>query len=228
MKPSAIASRLRMDVRHFGVLRTAYQLLMKGIQRVVDFRIMRVSRKQAINPEYLEGDDDFEWRFLDESRLLPAAGDPNCPLDESLAQTAFDRGDQCYGAMDGDVLVCCSWYSTQPTDDMGLTAAAPPGYVYSYAAFTDARYRGRRLFAIRGNRALRALQDQGFRGFYFTTDSHNLRALRAAPRLGAEPIGTIVALRIGKLAWIYTSRGCRRHGFSLSRPITASELAPTA
>lgn len=224
-----IAARLGSDLRYLGLLRTGYQIMMKVINLCCDFRIIRVSKRETVHPDFLDDGDRLTWRFLDDRQLAELAAQPDGTLTPSAARAAIARGDECFGAFDGDQLACYAWYSNQPTDDDGLTVQFSPDYVYSYAAVTLPEYRGRRLHPIRMNRVLREYLARGRKGIVSTIDSQNFRALRGAAKLGVEEIGYVVVLKFGNRAWTYASSGCRRHGFSLSMPEPAppAELAAT-
>ena len=226
MKLNAIASRIRRDIQHFGVARTAYEVFMTGINLCFYLRIVRVFKKEVVDPDSLKSNEAFQWQFLDESQLLELARNPDNKLAESFVQTALEKGDECYGAFDGEALAHCAWHSNKPTDDEGLTFHFSPDYMYLYAAFTHPKYRGRRLTVSRGMRARREYLGRGFKGTVGTIDSHNFRSLRSASALpGLQYIGYIIVLKIGRHAWIHTSRGCREHGFSLAKSAAAEPVA---
>jgi hypothetical protein len=225
----SIASKIRRDIRHLGLVRTAYRIFMEAINLCFGLRIIRVFKKEGFDPHFLKSNQAFHYKFLDESQMFELARNPDYHLTEDFVRTALEKGDKCYGAFDGEALACFAWYSTQPTDDDGLTLHFKPGYYYGYAGFTHPQYRGRRLMATRGNRARREYLRHGFKGEVFTIDSHNFRSLRSASAsLGIQDIGYIVVLKIGKHAWIHASRGCREHGIYLTMPAAAVEPVPAA
>jgi Acetyltransferase (GNAT) family len=222
-----IATRIRNDVKHLGVARTAYEVFMTAINLCVDLRIIKVIKREVVNPDFLESDEAFQWQFLDESQMFELARHPDYHLTESFVQTALEKGDECYACFDGDELACFGWYSNKPTDDEGLTFHFSPDYIYGYAAFTHPKYRGRRLHTIRICRALREYLDRGFKGVVSAVYSHNFRSLRAAARSGCQDIGYIFVLKIGGHAWIHVSRGCRQYGIYLAKPAAAQETVFT-
>jgi hypothetical protein len=225
----SIVSKVRADIRYFGVARNAYRALMKGINLCVGFRIVRVFKAEVVDPKFLDMNDAFGWQFLDESQMFALARNPDMRLTESFVRTALEKGDECYGGFDGEALACFCWYSNKPTDDEGLTLHFSPDYMYTHAAFTHPAYRGRRLSISRGNRARREFLRRGLKGEVFTIDSHNFRSLRGLGQdTGIQDIGTIVALKIGKHAWIHASRGCREHAIYLAKPAAVPEPVPIA
>ncbi len=228
MKLTAIASRIRGDIQHVGVAKTAYEVFMRGINLCVDFTISKALKIEVVNPDFLESEDSLQWQFLDESQLFESARSPDTELTESFVQSALEKGDECYGAFDGEALACYGWYSNKPTDDDGLTVHFRPDYIYMYKGVTHPKYRGKRLHAIGMNRALREYLGRGFKGFVSTVDSHNFSSLRSVYRLGYQDVGYIVALKIGSHLWMHTSRGCREHGFFFAKPAAAAEPVLTA
>ena len=225
MKP--IASRIRRDIRYFGVARTAYEVFMKGINLCFDLRIIRVFKHDVVDPDFFDSNGAFQWQFLDESQMFELARNPDNHLTESFVQTALEKGDACYAGFDGETLAYFGWYSNKPTDDEGLTFHFSPDYMYGYAAVTDPKYRGRRLHTISMNRALREHLGRGFKGVVSTIASHNFGSLRSISHFDVQDIGYIFVLKIGRHAWIHASRGCREHGFFLAKPAAAAEPVPT-
>ena len=225
----SIATRIRRDIRQFGVVRTAYEVFMKGINRCFCLRIVKVFKKEVYDPAFVENHEDFQWRFLSERRMFDLARDPDNQLTESFVRTALEKGDACYGGFDGEALACFGWYSNEPTDDDGLTFHFGPEYMYEYAAFTYPKYRGRRLSVSRGNRARREYLSRGFKGTVFTIDSHNFHSLRSSlVSLGVQYIGCILVLKIGRHVWIHANRGCREQGVYLAKPAVAATRPGTA
>jgi hypothetical protein len=220
MKLKKIATRIRNDIQHYGLVKTAYEMLIEAINLVVDFRITKAMKIEEVNPALLDCDEPLEWRFLEAGHLLELATDPDNKMEESFVRAALDKGDECYGALDGEVLACYGWYSNKPTDDYDLMVHFSPEYMYMYAGYTNPRYRGKRLHGIGMNRALRAYLGRGFKGLVSTVTSHNAGSLKSVYRLGYRDIGNITVLKMGRRAWIHSSRGCRQAGFSLALPPT--------
>lgn len=201
---------------------------MTGINQCLDLRIMRVTKKEHYNEELAAGGEEFRWGFLDPEQVRHLAQDPDNRIADGLVQTALARGDDCWGALDGDRLAFHCWYATEPTDDNGLQFHFSRRYKYAYSAAANPNYRGRQLYVISGNRVMREFHQRGFQGMVFSTDSHNLHAMRAATAFGADEVGYVVALKIGQRAWIHNSRGCRQHGVYLSRPTAGCPTAVVA
>jgi hypothetical protein len=225
----SIASRIRRDIRLFGVARTAYEIFMIGINLCFFFTIFKVFKNEAVDADFPESKEALQWQFLDETQMFDLARNPDYQRTESFVQTVLEKGDECYGGFDGEALACYRWYSNMPTDDQGLMLHFRPDYMYGYAGFTHPKYRGRRLSGIGRKRALREYLGRGLKGEVFVVESHNFRSLRSAyGTLGVQQIGYIVALKIGRHAWIHNSRGCREHGIYLAKSAAAVEAVPAA
>ena len=193
---------------------------MKAINLCFIFTIVRVFKNELDPLDSLEI-ETFQFKFLDEREMLELARNPDNKLNEAFVRAALEKGDECYAGFDGEELACIAWYSNKPTDDEGLVFHFSPDYMYVYAGVTYPKYRGRRLNVVRANRARRAYISRGFKGLIYNVDSHNFGSLRAIRTPGNQEIGFIVALRIGRHAWIYNSRSCREHGIYLAKPAAA-------
>jgi hypothetical protein len=224
MKLTAIGAKIRRDIQNFGVAKTAYEVLIEGINLCVDFRITKVMKIEAVNPDYLESKEPLQWQFFDESQLFELARNPESKLAERFVQTALEKGDECFGALDGDGLACYGWYSNNPTNDNGLTVHFSRDFMYMYSGFTVPKYRGMRLHAIGMNRALREYLGRGFKGLISYVNSHNFSSLHSVYRMGYQDIGSVVALKLGGHVFIHTSRGCREHGVFLAKPSAAAQV----
>jgi hypothetical protein len=225
MKLTAVASRIRNDIQHAGFARTAYEVLMEGINLVVDFRINKAMTLETVNTDLLESDEPLDWRFFSESELFALIDYPGSQLNERFLHAALDKGDECYGAFDGDDLACYGWYSNKPTNDNGLTVHFNPDYIYMYRGVTPHKYRGKRLHGIGMNRALREYLGRGHKGLVSTVDSHNFSSLKSVYRLGYKDIGYVIVLKLRSQVFAHSSRGCRKYDFYLSKPTEEPELA---
>jgi hypothetical protein len=218
---ASITSKICTDIQHGGIANTAYEVLMEGINLCVDFRIAKVMKLEVVNPDFLESEDSFQWQFVDESRLFELAKHPNSGLTARFLHTALEKGDECYGAFDGETLASYGWYSNKPTNDDGLTVHFIPSYMYMYKGVTQRNYRGRRLHAIGMNRALHEFLGRGFKGLVSHVASHNFSSLRSVYRLGYQDIGYVVVLKFRSQVMAYASGGCRQYGFYLAKPTAA-------
>ena len=227
MNLNAIRSRIRADLHHFGVGKTAYEVFIRGINLCIYLRIFKALKIETANPDFLDSKQPLQWQFFGESQLFELAKNPDNKLIESFVRPALAKGDECYGALDGETLANYGWYSNKPTEmDNGLTLHFNPDYTYMYNAFTHPKYRGKRLHAIGMNRALREYLRRGFKGLISCVESHNFSSLQSVYRLGYQDIGRVVVLKISSHPLMHTSRGCREHGLSLAKPAAPTKPMP--
>lgn len=224
---ASVASTLKRDVSSFGVVRTAYMLVMKGINRCCLFSVLKVFKNEVADPDYLETNNSFRWQFLDARQMLDLAGDPHYPMSDADVRSALENGDECYAGFDGPTLACYGWYTSHAVTRMGVTTSCGADYIYQYGAFTHPSYRGLRLTASRGARARREYLARGYKGTIFSVETHNfhsMRAVCASPDI--RPLGFYVAVKFGKFGWIYNSRSLRRRGVHSEFRRPTAELAP--
>jgi GNAT superfamily N-acetyltransferase len=214
MNLNSIRGLIRKDIEYFGPVKTFCDLLVRAINRVVFFKILKGIKVEAVNPDYLETDQDFQWQFLSKVQLEELADNPDHDIDASFVQAALDKGDECYGAIDGQVLASYGWYSNKPTETSDeLTLHFASEYIYMYKGFTHPKYRGKRLHAIGMNRALREYKNQGYKGLISYVEANNFSSLKSAYRMGYQDFGRIVILKTGTRPFIYASPGCREYDF---------------
>ena len=216
---------IRQDVEHFGLAKTVYDLCFRTINRFVYFKILKAMKIEEANPDYLETEARFRWQFFTMVQLRELSRTPEYDLNEDSLERSLENGDACYGAMDGDVLACYSWYSNEPTEAAhGLTLHFDSDYIYMYKAFTNPAYRGKRLHSVAMNRALRDYLHRGFKGLVGIIESNNFSSLNSVYRIGYQDFGRLFVLKIGEYPLLWASRGCREQGFYLSK----SKPAPAA
>jgi hypothetical protein len=217
MKLTKIRDFLRRDVKHFGVGKTIYDLSFRTINRCVYFKVLRAMKIESVHADYLDSDSQFRWQFFDEKQLCEFSETPEYYITEDNLRAFREKGDQCYGAMDGDRLTCYGWYSNKPTEAVdGLTLHFNSDYVYMYRGYTHPDYRGKRLHAIGMNRALREFLGRGSKGLVSYVESNNFGSLQSVYRMGYQDFGSVVVLKIRNHPFIHASRGCRQQGFLLS------------
>ncbi len=154
--------------------------------------------------------------FLSPTELERYAASDVHELESDFVQGAVTRGDDCFGIFHGKELAAYSWYSTQPTAaEDGLTVSCSKKYVYMYKAFTHPEYRGRRLYALGVEHAVREYLKLGFQGMICYVQPQNLASLKALRRLGCETFGIASYLR--RTRWVHHSSGCHRVGFRVAK-----------
>jgi hypothetical protein len=208
-----LVNRIRKNLVHFGIRKTIYDIFLRSVNRVVFFKVFHAMWLERVDPEFLTLESPFEWRLLETSQLEEFANNPEYDIKEEFLGSASEKGDECYGVLDGQVLASYGWYSRQPTETSDdLTLSFNSQYVYMYKGFTHPQYRGQRLHAIGMNLALREYLNRGTKGLISYVESNNFSSLKSVYRLGYRDIGCIAVWKLfGRLIIIY-SRGCRKYG----------------
>ena len=226
MNLRSLQQLVRSDIEQFGVAKTVYDLALRAINRLVFLKIFKAMRLDVVNPDYQEANQRLQWQFFSKSQLQALAENPAHDITREFLREALEKGDECYGALDGQVLASYGWYSDKPTatsDD--LTVHYSPEYIYMYKGFTHPDYRGKRLHAIGMNRALHEYLERHYKGLISYVESNNFSSLKSTRRLGYEDVGRVVVLRIGQHLWIRASRSCGKFGFSFAKTRPAAERA---
>jgi hypothetical protein len=213
-----VLDRLRRKLDKLGPARTFHLALVRLLNRMSLFKILRGVLLLRVDPNFLECPARLTPGFLDEEQLRRLARDPANELDASFLNEALAKGDRCYAILDGDRLAAYGWYSRQPTriDPPELLLGFDADYVYMYKGLTRPEYRGQRLHAIGMNRALQHYLEHGARGIISYVESTNFDSLKSCYRLGYRHFGDIYLWRVfGQYLRLY-SPACRRYGFNLS------------
>jgi hypothetical protein len=204
---------LALFVRNHGIARTSLRYLFKTFRRLIVCDLMRVetSSGSAIGPivdtayvtrqvtaeEYREG-----VRWLGEGHER---------------QWAFDRGDRCFANLLDSRVVGYQFYAQNSTRIRpGLAFEFPLRFTYSYASFTHADHRGKRLAKFRANARRNADEAAGIRRevvWYVSVDNYNSRSV--SRHFQSTLLGYAAFVKIGKKYLCYMSRGCKKAGISL-------------
>ncbi|SDI20470.1 GNAT family N-acetyltransferase [Pseudomonas panipatensis] len=207
----------QLKIRQHGLANTAHQALLKVVNSVLLFKILRGLTLQKVDPRFLELPAHYRGLFLSEAMLRHYASDPRNELPEDFLDAALAKGDQCYGIFDGERLASYGWYSRKPThiepEVLDLHFAA--GYVYMYKGFTHHDYRGQRLHAIGMNLALQHYLEAGAKGLVSYVESANFDSLKSCYRLGYVDTGSIYLMRLFGRYLSFASGGCRPFGLAL-------------
>ena len=198
-------------------MNTAHALLMKAINAVVFFKILKGVTIEEPDAGYLGVPETYDARFLPDSVLRAFATDPATEMSPAFVEATLVKGDECYAICDGTNLAAYGWYATTAT-----TAGAPDlllhfhdKYVYMYKGFTDPRYRGQRLHAIGMTRALDEYRRRGYRGLVSYVESTNFDSLKSCFRMGYKVFGSIYVLGLFGRRFAFSSPGCEPFGFRL-------------
>jgi hypothetical protein len=204
--------------RRFGTVKSIQDLALRGFNRLVTTRIYKGIVIDKVDPDFLKCEKGYRGEFLDHSSLLEIARkQPECELTETFLRDAFAKGDECYGFLDGDLLVNYGWYSNRPTtiDVPGLQLHFDPRYIYMYNGVTHKKYRGQRLHAISMTRALEAFLARGFGGIVSYVEWNNFGSLKSCYRMGYQDFGNLYRMRLFGKHLTWAGRGCARYQFRL-------------
>src|SRR5712691_3161667 len=211
MRPSEI----RHSIDTFGVTRTAFDLALRAINRVVLFRVLRGVVIERADQRFLQCDERYRFGRLEEPALRKFATRPEYELSDEFLREAFARGDECYGFLDDQVLAAYGWYARRPTplDLPALTLHFSDQYIYMYKGFTHPAHRGQRLHATGMTKALALYLSHGYRGLVSCVEAANFGSLRSCYRMGYADFGTIAILGLGGRCLVCASAGCRPYDF---------------
>ena len=216
-----VAKRLE---RH-GLAKTVYYALIKALELVAEFRILRGVWIGRPDPSFL--DCKYDAGFLPPDRLREYAGDPSTELSERFLSQALPRGDECYGICDGQALASYGWYAKGRTPvSTELDVVFNAGYVYMYKGFTGDQYRGQRLHAIGMTRALAHYLANGQLGIVSYVEAQNFDSLKSCFRMGYEAFGTVYLVKLFGHWLSFSSPGCRRFGFRVVANRAPQSLRP--
>lgn len=211
-----VQAALLEEVRRHGWRRTLYHVLLRGINSVVRFKILRGVWIERVDPAYLTCPEPYTGQFLTERMLRDFARDPENDMPESFLEEALSKGDECYGICDGTTLVAFGWYASTPTNlDPELLVRFSGEYVYMYKGFTHVGHRGKRLHAIAMSLALQHYLSKGSRGLVSCIESDNSSSLKSSTRMGYAVFGSVYVLKVFGRYATYSSPGCKRFGFRI-------------
>ena len=207
--------RIVRNLHHHGFWKTASDLALRVLNRIVFVRIVECLAIESVDPDRTQCSQRFRGLFLTESMLRTFSNNSANELSESFLNHAIAKGDQCFGFLDGDTLASYSWYSTHPTDTdwSGLAIHCSSQYIYMYKGFTNAEYRGNRLYGLGMARALESFQTRGYRGMVSYIEWNNYDSLKGSHRVGFKSFGRIYVLRLFKRYFLHCTAGCDRYAF---------------
>ncbi|MCI0664363.1 MAG: GNAT family acetyltransferase [Acidobacteria bacterium] len=176
------------------------------------------------DPRYMGDGNQYRYSFLDSESLMEFAKHKDNGLSLSFVHEALEKGDECYGILDGNSMASYGWYSNKPTlvtfgpaenDRESLWLQFAADYIYMYNGYTPKNYRGQRLHAIGMTRALKDYLDRGYKGLVSYVESNNFASLNSCYRMGYKDLGKIYILRIFGKHFIAHSKSCSQYEFRL-------------
>ena len=217
----------RQTAERFGVRAVAYDLAIRALNRLV-FKVFVGVKAEIPDPRFLPLDEKFKFTLLTEAMLAQFNTD-ELEIAPAFLRHALERGDKCYGILDGDLLASYGWYSTVPTRiyPPDLVLHFNPDYVYMYKGYTHPNYRGQRLHAIGMTKALQAYLDRQFKGLVSYVESTNFSSLKSTYRMGYKNIGKIYMAQVFHHYWLHPDAGCKLYRFYLEPvPLSTALAAP--
>jgi len=208
---------LRLKLRRHGAAATAYEMAVKALGAVAEFKILRGVFVERPDPAFIEC--PYQPLLLDEAALRRFAGDPANEMSREFIDEATARGDQCYAICDGERLAAYGWYAfgATPIGIPGVLLHYSPGYVYMYKGFTHTDYRGQRLHAIGMTRALRHYLSKGYKGIVSYVESINFDSLKSCFRMGYSVFGTVYVVKVFGRYLSFSTPGCSKYEFRVER-----------
>ena len=217
MRVQRISAEFRSQASAFGFWSALRALLLRAIQRVIDFRVLRALCITVVAPAFLELPPGLSGDFLDRETLRRMSADPQYDVTPEFLDEALAKGDECYALLDGDQPAAYGWYAHSPTlASNGMRVYFDPAYIYMYKGLTLDAYRGRRLHAIAMTRALAAYQARGFKGLVSYIESDNLTSLKSAHRMGYVDFGRVFIVRVLGRYVTFRTPGCAALGFGVA------------
>lgn len=208
---------LQEHIRHFGLNKTIYSLILKIINRFITFKILRGMVAYRVKPRYLKLNKQYSHCLIAEAILRQLSKTSDYEISPDFLEDALRRGDECYGIFEGDKLISYGWYSYKPTEIYrNLLLSFSPGYIYMYKAFTHPNYRGQNLHPIGLNMSLQKFLQRGVKGLVAFAESHNYSSLNAGYKMGHKNFGNIYLLQLFGKFFIFDDKGCKDFNFSLS------------
>ena len=219
----------RQIAERFGLRAAAHDLAIRVLNRLFVFKVFIGVRAETLDPTFLELDARLRFTLLTESMLAKFATE-EFEIAPAFLRQALERGDECYGILDGDLLASYGWYSIAPTriSPSDLVLHFSPEHVYMYKGFTHPNYRGQRLHAIGMTRALQAYLARQFKGLVSYVESTNFSSLKSVYRMGYKNIGKIYMAQVFHHYWLYPDAGCKPYRFYLEPVSPSRALAAPA
>ena len=218
------------DVRHLGLTRSVVRSAYYRAYRLSGLRLYRflVMEPGDVNRELLSRGVPYECRILDDAEVHELSRDPENGMSAGFVSKIREKGDACFGILDGGVLASFGCYSNAATTVLKTVMVNfDPHYLYMYQGYTRPEYRGRNLHGIGLARACVTLCARGHAGIVTLAERVNFASLASAHRVGYRDCGTALIVRMGARTRIWQTRTPRRYALRLE-PSTAAHLEEDA
>ncbi len=120
-------------------------------------------------------------------------------LDAGEVRDRLDRGGKCFLSRHQGSIVNACWTAEGSVwiDYLGCGIPLARDEAYVYNNYTDPRFRGRNISAVRAVVMLRHFRELGYRRLVAVVVPENKAAFRSPDKAGYRPIGVIGYIRIG-------------------------------
>ena len=133
MRVQRISAEFRSQASAFGFWSALRALLLRAIQRVIDFKVLRAMWITVVVPGFLELPTGMTADFLDRETLRRMTAEAKYDLTAEFLDDALAKGDECYAIVDGDQPAAYGWYAHSPTlMSNGMRVYFDPAYIYMY------------------------------------------------------------------------------------------------
>ncbi len=221
--------------RQFGSRASLASLCDRVAKRLMHFQVDHVLCFDVDRlPEPPPADTGLEFRFLTPDEIRTFAADPANQLDQSMADRAAARYDQCLGVLAGDRLAgygWCAFDSIEPEHGGGVAMSWPRHVAYMYNGFTRPEFRGRRLNGLRVLWAAKELAARGIQKLVALVEWTNWASLRSSLDAGGTSLGRLVTFGIGRRRWSYFPKAAQEMGIQFgphARPRSHDQELPVA
>jgi hypothetical protein len=215
MTINSVIGTVRMDLRHFGVARTLYDVFVRLLNQLVFFKVLKVISAPKITlKDRLPKGFLFREMSLDEFRAF--SKDPEYEIGPILIEELCRNGNKCFGLFDSDGALAnyVLMYVSSAHMNKDLEVSFDEGYAYLCMTFTHPRYRGLHLSSVGVGLAAQRFLDMGY-GLLAYVESHNFSSLRSLSRIGWREVGSVFVVRCLGRYFIHATSGCKPYGFRL-------------
>lgn len=210
---------LKTQIAAYGVAAAWHTFAYKLANRMIPYMALKclwIAPDDSKLRPYLEIPSGYTARFLGPGELAGFSQRSEYGISQEFLRKAAEKGDKCYGILDGEVLACFGWYSRKPTAmNEQLTLHFDPTCVYMYFEYIHPNYRGKRLHAVGMARALGAFSRRGCKGMVSYVESINYASSKSCYRMGYADFGIIRTVKLFGEYRIPHSSGCSRFQFRL-------------
>jgi hypothetical protein len=211
-------------VRHWGILRSLYALLMDCLRDRLNFSwvVVRPLQRDPDFPPLAEG---REARIASTEELIAAAADPVNDMNSTWLRKAHDRGELCAAVFEGDKILSYTWRAFGPTPhEQGLEVRFSPQYVYGFYAYTRPECRCQGLQHAADFVSDSRLIEMGYTHGIGFIETHNYPSMISQRKRGAYRVGYAGYLYLLGRVYTFQSPGAKKHAFGFF-PVQAEEQA---